>query len=45
MLAYRTSVQKTTDTTPFKLMLGREPRLPEGIMFGIPADEYTSPEK
>ncbi|KAL5488641.1 hypothetical protein EMCRGX_G017617 [Ephydatia muelleri] len=27
------------------LMFGREPRLPEDIMFGIPAEEYTSPEQ
>ena len=45
MLAYRTSVQETTGTTPFSLMFGREPRLPEDIMFGIPAEEYTSPEQ
>ena len=45
MLAYRTSVQETTGTTPFSLMFGHESRLPEDIMFGIPADEYTSPEQ
>ena len=36
MLAYRTSVQETTGTTPFSLMFGCEPHLPEDIMFGIP---------
>lgn len=28
LFAYRSSVQETTDTTPFKLMFGREARLP-----------------
>ena len=41
MLAYRTSVQETTGTTPFSLMFGLEPRLPEDIMFGIPAEVYN----
>ena len=44
MLAYRTSVQETTGTTPFSLMFGREPRLPEDIMFGIPTEDHASPE-
>ena len=33
MLAYRTSVQKTTKATPFSLMFGREIRLPIDVMF------------
>ena len=41
MLTYRTSVQETTGTTPFSLMFGCEPRLPEDIMFSSPAEEYT----
>ena len=45
MLAYRTSVQETIGTTPFSLVFGREPHLPEDIMFGIPDEEYTSPEQ
>ena len=33
LLAYRTSRHETTGTTPFFLMFGRDPRLPENVMY------------
>ena len=36
MLAYRTSHHATTGSTPFELMFGRDPRLPEDALFSIP---------
>ena len=44
MLAYRTSVQETTGTTPFSLIFGHEPHLPEDIISGISAEVYKSPK-
>ena len=45
-LAYNTSVHPSTGQTPFRMMYGREARLPIDIMFG-PAEpqESCSPEK
>lgn len=37
LFAYRTSTQATTGTTPFELMFGRNARLPEDVLFPIPA--------
>ena len=46
MMAYRTSIQESTRTTPFSLMFGREARLPIDLMFGPPPDEVvTSPNE
>jgi len=42
LLAYRTSVQETTGTTPFQLMFGRNPRLPEDVLYSLPATSYDS---
>ena len=42
MLAYRTSVHESTDYTPFKLMFGREVRLPVELMFGMPPSSPQS---
>ena len=42
MLAYRCSVHETTKETPFKLMFGREVRLPVDVMFGHPAPPPSS---
>ena len=39
MMAYRTSVHKTTHMSPFILVFGREVRLPVDIMFGNPPPE------
>ena len=36
LLAYRTSHHATTGVTPFELMFGRNPRLPEDVLFSIP---------
>ena len=44
LLAYRTSIQKTTGAIPFELMFGREPHLPEDIMYSIPSSTDTTPE-
>ena len=44
MMAYRTSVQESTGTTPFSLMFGREARFPIDVMFCLPpAEEPVSP--
>ena len=43
LLAYRTSHHATTGSTPFELIFGRDPRLPEDVLFSIPgAVEDTS---
>ena len=42
MLAYRSSVHETTKETSFKLMFGREVRLPVDVMFGHPAPPTSS---
>ena len=39
---YRTSRHETTGTTPFFLMFGRDPRLPEDVMYSLPVESYTS---
>ena len=44
-LAYPTSVHETICATPFSLMIGRDPRLTEDIMYGIPPETYVSPER
>ena len=36
LLAYRTSHHATTGSTPFELMFGRDPRLPEDVLLSIP---------
>ena len=41
LFAYRTSAYETTATTPFQLMFGRDPRLPEDL-YNIPTSEYRS---
>ena len=41
MMAYRTSVHKTTHMSPFKLVFGREVRLPVDVMFGNPPAELA----
>lgn len=45
LLAYRTSVHEPTVVTPFSLMFGRDPHLPEDIMHGISPEAYASPER
>ena len=45
LLAYRTSIQDTTGATPFELMFGREPRLPEDVMYSTPPSTSTTPEQ
>lgn len=42
LFAYRTSMHETTGTTPFFLMFGRYPRLPEDIIYSLPVTNYTS---
>ena len=42
MLAYRTSVHESTNYTPFKLMFGREVRLPVELMLGMPRSSPQS---
>ena len=42
LLAYRTSVQETTGTTPFQLMFGRNPRLPEDVLYSLPVASHNS---
>ena len=44
LLAYCISVHETTGATPFSSMFGRDPRLPEDTMYGIPPETYDSPE-
>lgn len=41
-LAYGTSVQETTGTTPFQLMFGHNPHLPEGVLYSLPVTSYDS---
>ena len=36
MMAYRTSLQESTECTPFHLVFEREARLPIDVMFGLP---------
>ena len=42
LLAYWTSRHETTGTTPFFFMFGRDPRLPEDVMYSLPVESYTS---
>ena len=42
LLAYRTSRHETTGTTSFFLMFGRDPLLPEDVMYSLPVECYTS---
>ena len=42
MLAYRTSVHESTDYRSFKLMFGREVRLPLELMLGMPPSSPQS---
>ena len=44
LLAYRTSIQDTTGATPFELMFGRKPQLPEDVMYSIPSSTDTTSE-
>ena len=40
LLAYRTSVQETTGTTPFQLMFGCNLHLPEDVLYSLPITSY-----
>ena len=42
LFAHRTSAHETTATTQFKLMFGRDPRLPEDLLYNISTPEYQS---
>ena len=42
LLAYRTSLQETTGTTPFQLMFGRNPYLPEDVLYSLPVASHDS---
>lgn len=42
MLAYRSAVHDTTSFTPFRMLIGREARLPCDLEFGIPEQEQTT---
>ena len=44
LFAYRTSVHETTDVTPFSMMLGREARLPEDLIYGLPVGGAPVPQ-
>ena len=39
LMAYRSAVHETTKCTPAKLMLGRDLRLPVGLMYGCPEEK------
>ena len=50
MLAFRSAVHSTTGVSPFEMMMGRNPRLPGDLLYGIapetpqnylPATEYA----
>ena len=45
LLAYRTSIHDTTGATPFELMFGKEPRVPEDVIYSTPASTNTTPEQ
>ncbi|KAL5463629.1 hypothetical protein EMCRGX_G032544 [Ephydatia muelleri] len=42
LLVYRTSLQETTGTTPFQLMFGRNPCLPEDVLYSLPIASHDS---
>ena len=42
LLAYLTSMHETAGTTPFFLMFGRNSRLPEDVIYSLPAESYKS---
>ena len=45
LLAYRTSVHEATNATPFYLTFGRDPVLPEDILFNLPGATVPQHEK
>ena len=45
MLAYRTSIHRTTGHSPFRMMFGGEARLPVDIIFGSPAQNSLCPSQ